>query len=293
MISCGFIGLGNIGKPMAENIVKKRQEHNLSVAVFDVMPSPVNELLALGARSISNPEQMARECDLIGICVRNDEDVERLLYGVDGNSGMLAAGRAGTIYAIHSTVTRENIVRWAEDGCKNNINIVDAPITGGASGAAAGELCIMLGASADIAERLQPMLDCVSSKVVLAGEPGAGTVLKLANNLMNYTAFAAISEGSALVRAAGVDVEKLFEVGEANGVVSPMAKQFITGRDGMFAGCSEEEMLSIFGPFASLAEKDLDHALNLSRKLGLDLGVASIVREGIRNTFLRTIVSQM
>ncbi|WP_295877444.1 NAD(P)-dependent oxidoreductase [uncultured Zhongshania sp.] len=292
MMHCGFIGLGNIGKPMAENLAKKCATYDMALTVFDVMPAPMADLAALGASTANSPEDMAKQCELIGICVRNDDDVEQLLYGANGRDGMLKLGRPNAIFAIHSTVTRDNIVRWAADAKQHNIHVVDAPITGGAGGAAAGTLCIMLGASPELSERLQPMLSCMASKLVAAGEPGAGTVLKLANNLMNYTAFTAISEATALVKAAGVDVEKLFEVGEANGVITPMAKQFVTGRDGLFSGCTKDEMFSIFGPFAGLAEKDLDHALHLAAQLGLEFSVAKKVREGIHQTFLEVITAK-
>ncbi|QQD17770.1 NAD(P)-dependent oxidoreductase [Spongiibacter nanhainus] len=292
MLNVGFIGLGNIGKPMAENLAKKATDHGLSLQVYDVMPEPVADLVALGATAADSPLDIARDCDLVGICVRHDQDVEDLLYGKGGTPGMFEQARSGAIYAIHSTVTRDNIVRWAGDAGRYHMHVVDAPITGGAAVAAEGGLCVMLGTEPAIAERLKPMLDCVSTTVVAAGRPGDGTVLKLANNLMNYIAFTAASEGTALVKAAGVDVEKLYAVGEANKVLSPMAKQFVSGRDMMLEAASESDVRAIFEPFATLAEKDLDHALSLAGQLGISLPCGETARAGIFHSFLHAITPE-
>ncbi len=292
MIECGFIGLGNIGKPMAKNLARKAAENNLSLRVYDVMPEPVVELVELGAEGVNDPLDIARHCELVGICVRNDQDVEDLLHGVAGKPGIFQEGRKGAVYAIHSTVTRDNIVRWAKEAEEYGMHVVDAPITGGEAKAEEGELCIMLGADDHLAERLKPMFDCISSVVVSAGEPGDGTVLKLANNLMNYISFTAASEGLGLVKNAGVDPEKLLEVVASNGVMAPMAKQFATGRDMMIDACSREDMEAYFVPFAKLAEKDLDHALGLAKQLGIRLSCGEAVRQGIYKTFLYSIAPE-
>ena len=93
----GFIGLGNMGKPMARNLVCD----TLEAWVHDVQQAPVDELVALGARS-ATPADIARHCRVIGLCVRDDRDVEALLYGAEG---MLALASPGTVIAVHSTVT--------------------------------------------------------------------------------------------------------------------------------------------------------------------------------------------
>ncbi len=286
MIHCGYIGLGNIGKPMCSNLVAGASEQGLSVSVYDVVAEPVAEMVALGARAADSPESIAKNCSLISICVRHDADVDQLLYGDDTRPGMLACAAPGTVLAIHSTVTRDSIRRWAVDAAQCDIHIVDAPISGGASGAADGSLCIMAGGEPDAVARCQPMFACTSKQVVYAGDVGNATVVKLANNLMNYAAFSAISEGTALLRAAGVELQALYDVGAANGVVSPMMKQFIDGRDGVRAACNDDDMRSIFGPFANLAEKDLDHALLLAQQLALNLPQTEVVRRHIEAVFM-------
>mgnify|MGYP003133616823 CR=1 FL=1 len=289
MIHTGYIGLGNIGKPMCANLIKNASAAGLAVTVYDVMPDPVAEMVALGARAASSVADIAASCELIGVCVRDDNDVDSLLYG---EGGLLALAAPGTIIAVHSTVTKNNTLRWAKDGAEKNIHIIDAPITGGAQGAADGTLCIMVGGPDDVLQRAQAMFACTSKKVVHGGDVGAGIALKLANNLINYAGFTAISEGVALVKHFGLNPEHLYAVGQANGVITPMMQQFISGREGLLAGCSAEEMESIFGPFAGLAEKDLDHALNLADELKVALEATRQVRKGIRNTFLKGVSAQ-
>ncbi|MBB3046126.1 3-hydroxyisobutyrate dehydrogenase [Litorivivens lipolytica] len=284
MIQVGYIGLGNIGKPMCSTLIKNGASRDIAVTVYDVMPDPVAEMVELGATKANSVREIVERCDLVGVCVRDDNDVDSILYG---DQGMLEHARPGTIIAIHSTVTKTNMLRWASDGAGKDIHIIDAPITGGASGAAEGTLCIMVGASEAVLERALPMLEATSKRVVRGGDVGSGIVLKLANNVITYAAFTAVSEAVALVKKSGLNPEDLYAVGEINGVITPSGKQFITGREGLLAGCTEEQMLEFFGPFAGLGEKDLDHALGLCKDLQLDLPATKTVREHIRQTFLK------
>ena len=283
-IEMGYIGLGNIGKPMCETLLKNGQEHNVAVTAYDVFDEPVNALVEQGASRASSLAELARKCLVIGVCVRDDNDVDALLYG---GEGLLENAKAGTVIAIHSTVTRDNTVRWAQDAAVKNIDIIDAAITGGPHGAAAGELGIMVGGTDEALAKAQLMLDLTSKVVVHGGPVGSGVVLKLANNLMNYLAFTAAVEGVSLVEKAGLDPQKLLEIGHANQVVQPMMHMFISGRIGLKAGCTPEEAASIFAPPAGLAEKDLDHTLELAEQLGVDIPVTASNRKRIAHTFLQ------
>ncbi|MAY35882.1 MAG: 3-hydroxyisobutyrate dehydrogenase [Spongiibacteraceae bacterium] len=284
MTQVGYIGLGNIGKPMCSVLIKNGAQKGIQVTVFDVVAEPVAEMVELGAKAADSVASLAAECDVIGVCVRDDKDVDAILYG---DEGMLTNGRSGAVIAIHSTVTRTNMLRWAKDAAEFDIHVIDAPITGGASGAADGSLCIMVGAEEAALGKALPMLECTSKRVVHGGKVGSGVVLKLANNLMTYAAFTAVSEGVALIKKAGLNPEDLYAVGDVNGIITPSAKQFITGREGLLAGCTEEQMDEFFGPFAGLGEKDLDHALALCRELNLELPATETVRKNIRQTFLK------
>ena len=130
----GYIGLGNIGKPSAERLITD----DLKVHVYDVYQPAVEELVEKGAQSCGSVAELAQTCVHIGICVRDDHQVEELLYG---EGGILANAARDTIVAIHSTVTQASLLKWAEEAAEQGIHLLDAPITGGAHRAADGTLC--------------------------------------------------------------------------------------------------------------------------------------------------------
>ena len=142
-IDVGYIGLGNIGKPSARHLIGD----TYTAHVYDVYQPAVDEMVELGAVGCASPAELARACVQIGICVRDDKQVEDLLYGESGllGSGLLDNAAAGTIIAIHSTVTQAGILKWATDAEAQQIKLIDAPITGGAGGAEAATLCYMVG----------------------------------------------------------------------------------------------------------------------------------------------------
>lgn len=274
----GFIGLGNIGKPMAKHLTDKEFE----LQVFDVFEDPVQELTKLGATAVA-PKEMAEQCDIIGICVRDNSDVESLLY----EQGMLEAATANTIFAIHSTVTRQGLEQWAQDASDSGVHLIDAPITGGAQGAEDGSLIYMLGGRKEIVERCMPIFNHSAKSIVHAGDLGTGIVLKLAINSMTYSAFIAIKEATELAKAAGLDPAVLYEVGQGNGVVTPFSHRFASGREQALQAVDDETLVSIFEPMGRLGEKDLDAALQTAAGLGIDMPNAENSRKLIMDTFVK------
>jgi len=191
-----------------------------------------------------------------------------LLYGEEG---LLANAAADTIIAIHSTVTQAGILKWAKDGAEKNIKIIDAPITGGATGAEAASLCYMVGGDEDTVATASVVFNTSADKVVHAGAVGTGIVLKLCNNLITYAEFMAMSEATKLAEAGGLSADILREVGKSNGVITENMHSFISNRNALSAGCSDEQMDEFFGAFGRLAEKDLACAIESARELGVEL----------------------
>lgn len=278
-MNVAFIGLGNIGYPMAENLVTSE----FDTTVFDVFSEPVERLVKKGASAAEKLSDLA-DMDVIGVCVRDDNDVNSLLYG---DEGLLKHAKQGSIIAVHSTVTQKAMVEWAKEGQSAGVHVVDAPITGGAQGAQEKTLCYMVGGDKEVLDKLTPVLETSAKKVVHAGEVGCGIALKLCNNLINYAAFTAIDEANRLATSCGLDPELVYEVGEVNGIVTEMMKRFITGRDMMKSACSDEDFKGIFGPFAALAEKDLDAALASAESTGVTLPATEKVREVITDVFFK------
>ncbi|GAB5453577.1 MAG: NAD(P)-dependent oxidoreductase [Halioglobus sp.] len=275
----GYIGLGNIGKPCAERLITPA----FSAHVFDVYQPAVEELVEKGAIGCASVAELASRCAHIGICVRDDQQVEELLYG---EAGIFANAARDSIVAIHSTVTQANLLKWAEEATAFGIQLIDAPITGGAHRAADGTLCYMVGGTADVVDRCRAVFATSGEKVVHAGELGAGIALKLCNNFIQYTEFVAMAEAARLAQATGLSLDVLKEVGLSNGVVNEQMYMFVSGRNGLAQSCSDKEMEEFFGAMGRLGEKDLQCALDTAADHGVTLPTAEYVRERILNVFL-------
>ncbi|MEP4146568.1 MAG: NAD(P)-dependent oxidoreductase [Halioglobus sp.] len=275
----GYIGLGNIGKPTAKRLMTELFE----VHVYDLHQPSVDELVKEGAVACGSVADLAVQCTHIGICVRDDEQVEALLYG---EGGILANATAGAIIAVHSTVTQANLLRWAKDARHSGLYLLDAPITGGAHRAADGTLCYMVGGDQDMVDRCRPIFATSAEKIVHAGDLGAGIALKLCNNFIQYAEFVAMAEATRLAEAAGLSVDVLREVGLSNGVVNEQMHMFVSSRNNLARSCSDEQMVEFFGPVGALGQKDLQCALDTAGDHGVSLPTAEYLRERIVDVFL-------
>jgi 3-hydroxyisobutyrate dehydrogenase-like beta-hydroxyacid dehydrogenase len=276
-MSIGFIGLGNIGKPIARQLLKLDEE----VWVYDLAAQPVAELAALGAHGARNARELAGRCRMIGLCVRDAADVEVLLHG----GGLLAGLAADSIIAVHSTVARADVLQWFAQARARGIHLLDAPITGGAAAAESASLTYMVGGDAALIERCRPVFMTSGTKLIHAGPVGSGILLKLCNNLMTYAAFAAIHEAERLARAGGLDPVLLAAVGRSNGVVTAQMEAFMSNR-GKLAQTGTQALQRGFAPFAALARKDLAAALASARELNLPLPLTERVAANIDKVFL-------
>jgi 3-hydroxyisobutyrate dehydrogenase len=173
----------------------------------------------------------------------------------------------------------------AERARASGVIVMDAPITGGASGAENGSLCYMLGGDAATVETVRPVFMTSAQKVIHAGDLGAGIALKLCNNLITYAEFIAIHEAGKLAEAAGLSLAVLAEVGQANGVITPQMQMFIENRNALHKGCSEADFKAIFGGFAALGAKDLQAALESAAQLNCDLPATTVNQTLIEKVF--------
>jgi 3-hydroxyisobutyrate dehydrogenase len=254
----GFIGLGNIGKSMAMNLLKG----DFSVWVFDAFLTATKEAVERGAIQAANIAQMAEHCDVIGICVRDDADVVKVMDEL-----LAATSNKCKVVAVHSTVSPQTIKAQAKRALEKNIHLLDAPISGGASGAANATLCYMVGGDADALALCRPMFATSAKKVIHAGELGMGMMAKLCNNLVTYAEFTAIYEALRLAKASGLDVNILKEVGAANGNITDQMQQFLALHE-LKPHMTEQGFLQQADSFAAVAEKDLTVALQQANLLG-------------------------
>jgi 3-hydroxyisobutyrate dehydrogenase len=274
-MAVGFIGLGNIGRPMAMHWARGSEP----LLVFDVVPQATTELVAAGAKAASSVAELARESQIIGICVRDDKEVEQLLSGA---GGILENARPDTLIAVHSTVTQESIFAWHERGKSRSIHIIDASVTRATE---PGKFCYMLGGSPALVERCRALLVTGGNSVVHAGPIGSAIALKLCNNMMTYASFIAMHEASKLARAFGVDPELLHEVSKVNGVITPSMAMLIRARD-QLAKQGEAALQGAFGPHGALGKKDMAAALKSAKELQVSLPGAEKTAELIAAVFV-------
>lgn len=279
MKNVGFIGLGNIGKPSAQRLICD----DFRAHVFDIHAPAVAELAALGAVGCSSVAELAANCKHIGICVRDDTQVEQLLYGDDG---VLANALSGTLVAIHSTVTQAKLVQWSQEAAESDIRLIDAPVTGGAHRASDGTLCYMVGGDESDLAKCNPIFATSAEKIVHAGPVGSGIALKLCNNFIQYTEFVAMAEATRLAQACGLSEDVLREVGLANGVVNEQMHLFVNGRNSLALSCNADEMEQFFGAMGQLGHKDLSCALDTAAEKSVKLPTAEYVRDRIVDVFL-------
>ena len=260
----GFVGLGNIGKPMAKRLV----HGGLETTVYDVVDAPVRELVELGAKAAASPRELAAACDSIGICVRDDADVLDVVHGDDG---LLAGAVPGSVIAIHSTVLPNTVEEVAVAAAERDVGVVDACITGGAALAEQGALTYMVGGDAEHLERCRPAFETSAQKIVHAGALGNGARAKLCNNLMTYLSWTAAYEGVCLARAVGLPQEVLDEVTLSNGIQSEPMQRFLAIHKLPDEARRSEGMQSVLRGHVAVAEKDLAWTLQLARQAGVTL----------------------
>ncbi|HXJ36173.1 MAG TPA: NAD(P)-dependent oxidoreductase [Candidatus Eisenbacteria bacterium] len=260
----GFIGLGNIGMPMAKRLV----EAGLATTAYDLVAERVAELVALGATAATSPRELATGADVIGVCVRDDADVRAVVFGDDG---ILAGAAPGAVVALHGTVQLGAVLALGDAFAARGIGLVDACVTGGAAGAAAGTLTTMVGGAAADVAKVRPELDAFSRIVVATGKLGSGTIVKLCNNLMGYLAWTAAIEGFRLARAAGITDEVFETVTRAGGHLTEPMQTFLRTHKLPDAARRDPALQARLRSFVEMAEKDLAAALALARTHGLDL----------------------
>lgn len=199
----GFIGLGIMGRPMAKHLL----EHNTALCVNDLVQSAVDDLTTAGASALS-PAEIGAACEVIFTILPNGEIVQEVLFGPGGVAETI---RPGTIVCDMSSVTPEQSRRCAQLLAEKGARFLDAPVSGGEPGAIAGTLAFMVGGDKADFDELQPLFRAMGSSAVLIGPVGAGSVTKLANQVIVNLTIAAVSEGLVLATKAGADPEKVYQ----------------------------------------------------------------------------------
>jgi 3-hydroxyisobutyrate dehydrogenase/2-hydroxy-3-oxopropionate reductase len=204
-VKVGFIGLGKMGKPMAVNLIRKGFDlivHNRSRAVIE-------ELSSMGAAAATSPRMVAQEADVVLTCLPTPEAVEAVYLAADG---LVPAAKPDQVLVDHSTVSPTTSRRLFEAAREKGAHFLDAPISGGVPRAEAGTLTIMVGGDEAVFRRMVPIFDAMGDKVVRAGGPGVGSVVKLTNQLLVGVHTAAALEALVFGVKGGADPRILLDV---------------------------------------------------------------------------------
>ncbi len=263
----GFVGLGNIGKPMALRLLTG----DAPVWVHDVAPEPLAVLEQAGARVAQDLAELAANVDLLCVMVRDDDQVREVLGGVV--AVVRPKDAPPLTVAIHSTVGPDTPVELADVAQRHGVRLLDAPVSGGPMGAAEGTLAIMVGGPQEACTAAEPALSLMGTKIVHAGPVGAGTRMKLARNLIHFVAFTAVTEAQRLAQAADLDLVALGEVVRHTDAITggPGA---IMHRDTTAPLAADDFWHGVFTHVVALGEKDLGFAIDLADQLGVDVPLA-------------------
>ena len=259
----GFIGLGIMGKPMAKNLVKAGHE----VTVFDFKQASIDELVSVGAKAAKNNKEVAEKSDVIITMVPNSPNVEAALFGENGVAEGIEAGKTVIdMSSINPLASQKFEKKLKELG----VGFLDAPVSGGEPKAIDGTIAIMVGGDEDLFNKFKDLLGVMGGTVTHCGSVGAGNTTKLTNQIIVALNIAAVSEGYALAKKAGLDPQKVFDAihtGLAQSTIQDVKIPMILDRN--------------FKPVfrIDLHIKDLQNALDTSHALNVSLPLTSEVME--------------
>ena len=266
METVGFIGLGNMGMGMAASI----QRADYPLVVHDVREAAAPPFVAAGARQAASAAEVARLSDVVFTSLPGPREVEAVALGA---GGVLEGIRAGSIYVDLST-SRPTLIRQIEPQFRaKGAHVLDAPVSGGKTGAASRNLAVMVGGEREIFERIKPLLDAFGDKVFYAGSIGAGSVCKLVHNMIGHGVRQAIAEGLTLGVKAGVEAEALWQC-VRRGALGRMSSLHEGIPRTVFRGSFEPPSFLL-----SLARKDISLATELGREFDVPMPVANLAEQ--------------
>jgi 2-hydroxy-3-oxopropionate reductase len=259
----GYIGLGIMGKPMAENIMKAGYE----VVVHNRSREAVRELVDKGAGEAFSPAEVAERVDVVFTNLPDSPDVEAVALGKDG---IIEAAHEGLIFVDNSTIKPATARRIAEKLGQKGVLSLDAPVSGGDIGAINGTLTIMVGGPAEALEKVQPVFEAIGKSITHVGGAGDGQIAKAANQIMVAAQMVAMSELLILAQKAGADPEKVVQAirGGAAGCWTLENKP-----QRLFAGNREP------GFKAYMQAKDLGIVMDTAREYGIPLPATGVTTQ--------------
>ena len=262
-MNIGFIGIGRMGRFMARNLAKGGH----SLTIFDIHREAAEELLSQGALWADSPRAVAAASQVVFTALPRPQDVEAVALG---DSGILSSAAPGLAYFDLSTTDPDTIHRIAAAAKLKGVHVLDAPVSGGVTGAEQATLCIMVGGDQSVYTTYKPVLDLIGEKVMYCGEQSMGAICKIVNNLINLGNYVLVSEALTLGLKAGAQTEIMFEAISHSSGNTECMQEFPAS---LFQGNFEP------GFKLDLGAKDVSLATELGRQLRLPMELANIIEQ--------------
>jgi len=265
MLRVGWIGLGAIGAPMAACVARTGHE----TTAFDIDRRRAGQLAGAGVSPAATITQVATGVDVLVLMVATSDQAEDVLFGEDPAS---AALKPGAIVVVMATVGPEPVERWAERLAARDVELVDAPVSGGVARASAGDLLIMVGGHDHAVQRIQPLLRAMARAAPVVGShPGDGQKVKLVNQMLCGVHIAVAAEALAFAEAMGLDARPTWEVirdgAAASFMLDDRGARMVEGSD-----CEVKSALDIF-------VKDMGLVVDAARLNGYTAPLASATEQ--------------
>ena len=261
-----FIGLGVMGEAMCRNLAKKGA---WKVIGFDMRAEPLARLAADGVTSAGSLAEAVAQSDMVLMCLPGGAEVEAVTRGA---GGLLEHVRKGQTVVDMSTAPPRLMRELASAFAAKGVDFADAPVARTRRAAVDGTLCIMVGGTKPVFERLQPVLATMGTEVVHCGDVGAGQVVKIMNNMVVFETTLAIAEAITIAEAAGVDGKVLYDT-----MSKGSADSFVLRNHGMKHLLPQDYPEQAFS--VRYAIKDLSYARELARETGVDARAAELMHE--------------
>ena len=261
-----FIGLGVMGEAMCRNLAQKG---SWRVVGYDTRPEPLARLAADGVTSAATLAAAVAEADVVLMCLPGGAEVAAVTRGP---GGLLELVRAGQTVVDMSTAPPRLMRELAEAFAAKGVDFADAPVARTRRAAVDGTLCIMVGGTAQVFDRLKPILATMGTEIPHCGGVGAGQVVKIMNNMVVFETTLAIAEAITIAEAAGVDGQVLYDT-----MSKGSADSFVLRNHGMKHLLPQDYPEQAFS--VRYAIKDLSYARELARELGVEARGAEVMHE--------------
>ncbi|HUX64261.1 2-hydroxy-3-oxopropionate reductase [Sulfuricella sp.] len=259
----GFIGPGIMGRPMALNLMKGGHK----LWAYARRPEALQQLTAAGATACATPGEVAAHADVIFTIVSDTPDVETVVFG---EQGIIHSARPGLVVVDMSTISPTATKAFAERLSAKGIEMLDAPVSGGETGAINATLSIMAGGKPEVFERVRPLFECMGENIVHVGGNGAGQVAKACNQIVVAVTIEAVAEALTFARKNGADPAKV--------------------REALLGGFAGSKILEVHGKRmldhdfrpgfkVGLHQKDMRIVMETAHQLGLVLPAAALVTQ--------------